>query len=91
MLRTCFGANGLVWLADQELPLAEQESVDLALRQVEFLDSEIAQVEQLTATGVNWQGVYEVKTAYAEKHADAPRGKRRLTIPAVHLDLAANW
>jgi transposase len=40
-----FGVKGLAWLAEQELPLAEQETVDAALRQVDFLDREIAAVE----------------------------------------------
>src|SRR5436190_23782576 len=40
-LSDLFGVKGLAWLSEQELPLAEQESVDVALRQVEFLDQEI--------------------------------------------------
>jgi len=33
---------GRRWLGDQPLPVEEQETVAAALRQVEFLDSEIA-------------------------------------------------
>jgi hypothetical protein len=43
------------------------------------------------ASGVNWQGVYEVKNAYSEKYRDAPRGQRKLTIPAVWIDLKPDW
>ena len=40
-----FGVKGRRWLAELELPEEERESVDSALRQIEFLDSEIAEVE----------------------------------------------
>src|SRR4051794_121386 len=70
-----FGANGLRWLAEQELPLAEQESADVALRQVEFLDSEIAQVEQLIAAdALSW-----------------PEIKRLMTVPGVNVIVAATF
>src|SRR3954463_1924594 len=45
-----FGVKGRQWLAEQELPVAEQETVDAALRQVDFLDHEVEAVEQLIAT-----------------------------------------
>ena len=41
-----FGVKGRAWLAEQQLALTERETVDSAMRQVEFLDSEIAQVER---------------------------------------------
>ncbi len=44
-----FGVKGRRWLAELELPEEERESVDSALRQIEFLDSEIAEVERLIA------------------------------------------
>jgi transposase len=44
-----FGKKGRRWLAELELPAEERESVDAALRQVEFLDSEIEAVERLIA------------------------------------------
>jgi transposase len=44
-----FGVNGRRWLAEQQLPVVERETVDSAVRQVEFLDTEIAAVEQLIA------------------------------------------
>jgi transposase len=70
-----FGANGLRWLSDQELPLAEQESVDVALRQVEFLDQEIEAVEQLIAAdALSW-----------------PEIKRLMTVPGVNVIVAATF
>src|SRR4051794_3566736 len=44
-----FGVKGRAWLADQQLALCERETVDAGLRQVDFLDSEIAAVDQLIA------------------------------------------
>jgi transposase len=70
-----FGVNGLRWLAEQELPRAEQESVDVALRQVEFLDSEIKAVEQLIAAdALSW-----------------PEIKRLMTVPGVNVIVAATF
>jgi hypothetical protein len=42
-----FGVRGRRWLGDQRLAVCERETVDAGLRQVDFLDSEIAQVDQL--------------------------------------------
>ena len=44
-----FGKKGRAWLAELELAEVERESVDAALRQVEFLDEEITEVERLIA------------------------------------------
>ncbi len=44
-----FGVKGRRWLAELALPEEEREAVDSALRQIEFLDSEIAAVERLIA------------------------------------------
>src|SRR5581483_3714503 len=44
-----FGVKGRAWLASLELPPEERESVDAGMRQVEFLDAEIAAVEKLIA------------------------------------------
>jgi transposase len=50
-----FGVKGRSWLAGLELPLEERESVDAGIRQVEFLDSEVAAVERLIAQqALNW-------------------------------------
>jgi transposase len=44
-----FGVKGRDWLAALELPLEERESVDAGMRQIEFLDAEIAAVEKVIA------------------------------------------
>ncbi|MBW3609314.1 MAG: transposase [Actinobacteria bacterium] len=42
-----FGVKGRRWLNEQQLSVCERETVDSALRHVDFLDTEIAQVERL--------------------------------------------
>src|SRR5205809_129287 len=37
-----FGKQGRAWLAELELPVEERETLDSGLRQVDFLDQEIA-------------------------------------------------
>ena len=44
-----FGVKGRQWLRSLELPLEEDETVQACLRHIEFLDSEIEQVERLIA------------------------------------------
>jgi Transposase len=44
-----FGVKGRRWLSELELPLEEAETIDSALRHIEFLDQEIAAVERLIA------------------------------------------
>jgi transposase len=70
-----FGVKGRQWLAELELPLEERETVDAALRQVEFLDAEIAAVEQLIAgEALSW-----------------PEVKRLMTVPGVNVIVAATF
>lgn len=70
-----FGVKGRQWLCGQELPVEERETVDAALRQVEFLDSEIAAVEQLIAAeALSW-----------------PEVKRLMTVPGVNVIVAATF
>jgi transposase len=70
-----FGVKGRSWLAGLELPVEERESVDAGIRQVEFLDSEIAQVERLIAQqALNW-----------------PEIRRLMTVPGVNLVCAASF
>ena len=45
-----FGKAGRRWLAELELPAAERESVDSAMRQIEFCEAEIAAIEKLVAS-----------------------------------------
>src|SRR6516164_5608104 len=70
-----FGVKGRGWLAGLELPLAERETVDAGLRQIEFLDSEIAAVERLIAQqALAW-----------------PEIRRLMTVPGVNLVCAATF
>jgi transposase len=70
-----FGVKGRAWLAGLELPLEERESVDAGIRHVEFLDSEIAQVERLIAQqALSW-----------------PEIRRLMTVPGVNLVCAASF
>src|SRR4051794_35636238 len=70
-----FGVKGRRWLLEQQLPTAERETVDSALRQVEFLDAEIAEVEQLIAAeALSWPDV-----------------KRLMTVPGVNVIVAATF
>jgi transposase len=70
-----FGVKGREWLAGLELPGEERESVDAAMRHVEFLDREIAEVEKLIAQqALNW-----------------PEIRRLMTVPGVNLICAASF
>lgn len=70
-----FGVKGRRWLAEFALPVEEREAVDSALRQIEFLDSEIAAVERLIATE-------------ALRSAEI---KRLMTVPGVNVICAATF
>ena len=70
-----FGVKGRQWLAGLELPLEERESVDAGIRQIEFLDAEIAAVERLIAQ-------------QAPVVAGDPR---LMTVPGVNLICAATF
>jgi transposase len=70
-----FGVKGRRWLGEQQLPVCERETVDSALRQVDFLDSEIAQVDRLIAAeALSW-----------------PEVKRLMTVPGVNVIVAATF
>jgi transposase len=70
-----FGVKGREWLSGLELPLEERESVDAAMRHVEFLDTEIAAVEKLIAQqALSW-----------------PEIRRLMTVPGVNLVCAASF
>jgi transposase len=68
-----FGARGRQWLAAQELPADEQETVAACLRQIEFLDREIALLER----------------ALAEQVLASAEMRRLLTLPGVNFVTAA--
>jgi transposase len=70
-----FGVKGRRWLSEQRLSTVERETVDAAVRQVEFLDSEIAAVERLIAAeALSW-----------------PEVKRLMTVPGVNVIVAATF
>jgi len=70
-----FGVKGREWLTGLELPLEERESVDAGIRQVEFLDAEIAAVEKLIAQqALSW-----------------PQIRRLMSVPGVNLICAATF
>jgi transposase len=70
-----FGVKGRQWLAGLELSVEERESVDAAMRHVEFLDSEIGAVERLIAgQALSW-----------------PEIRRLMTVPGVNLICAASF
>jgi transposase len=70
-----FGVKGRHWLSEQVLPAVEQETVASGLRQVKFLDAEIAAVDQLIAAeALSW-----------------PEIKRLMTVPGVNVIVAATF
>ena len=68
-----FGVRGREWLRGLELPLVEAETVQAGLRHIEFLDSEIEQVERLIAT----------------EALASPQIKQLMTVPGVNVICAA--
>jgi transposase len=70
-----FGKKGRAWLAELELPIEERETLDSGLRQIDFLDSEIALVDRLIAhDALNW-----------------PEARRLMTVPGVNVIVAATF
>ena len=70
-----FGKKGRAWLAELELPIEERETVDSGLRQIDFLDGEVALVEQAIAhDALNW-----------------PDARRLMTVPGVNLIVAVTF
>lgn len=70
-----FGRRGLTWLARQQLPVDEREAVDVSLRQIAFLDEEIAKLDRALAVAV---------LASADL-------QRLFTLPGVNAVTAAPW
>jgi transposase len=70
-----FGVKGRQWLGELELPAEEAETVESALRHIEFLDSEIAAVERLIARDA----------------LRSPDARRLLTVPGVNVICAAEF
>ena len=70
-----FGLAGREWLREVELPVEERETVDGCLRQIEFLDQEIAEVEQQVA----------------RDGLTSPQIRRLMTVPGVNVVVAATF
>jgi transposase len=70
-----FGVKGRAWLAQLQLPLEESETVSAAMRQIEFLEKEIAEVERLIAGA-------------AMKSAEI---RRLMSVPGVNVIVAASF
>jgi transposase len=70
-----FGKRGRAWLAGLELPADERQTVDGCLRQIDFVDAEIAILERAIAE-------------HALASADI---KRLMTVPGVSLMTAATF
>ena len=70
-----FGLAGRRWLKEIELPAEERETVDSCLRQIEFLEAEIAEVERLIAADA----------------LESPDARRLMTVPGVNVVVAATF
>jgi transposase len=70
-----FGQAGRRWLEGLELPEEERETVAGAVRQVDFLEGEIAQVERVIAS----------------QALDSPEARRLMTVPGVNVITAATF
>jgi transposase len=70
-----FGLAGREWLREVELPVEERETVDGCLRQIEFLDQEIVEVEKRVARDA----------------LISPQVKRLMTVPGVNVIVAATF
>ena len=70
-----FGKKGRAWLAELELPIEERETLDSGLRQIDFLDGEVALVDRAIAhDALNW-----------------PDARRLMTVPGVNLIVAVTF
>jgi transposase len=70
-----FGVAGRRWLAKLELPVEERETVDSALRQIDFLDQELNEAERVIAADA--LGSVEIR--------------RLMTVPGVNVITAASF
>ena len=71
----CLGRKGRRWLSGLPLPEEEREALDSALRQIEFLDSEIEAVERPIAADA----------------LESPEIRRLMTVPGVNVICAATF
>jgi transposase len=70
-----FGLGGRRWLAELELPACERETVDSAMRQLDFCESEIAEIERVIAA----------------EALGSPQIRRLMTVPGVNVITAATF
>ena len=70
-----FGVAGRRWLEGLELPAEERETVDSALRQVDFLEAELAEAERVIASDT----------------LASPEIRRLMSVPAVNVITAATF
>jgi transposase len=70
-----FGVKGRKWLSELQLPLEESETVSAAMRQIEFFDSEISEIERLIAGAA----------------VDSAEIKRLMSVPGVNVIVAASF
>jgi transposase len=70
-----FGVKGRKWLSELRLPLEESETVSAAMRQIEFLEKEIAEVERLIAGAA----------------MESAEIKRLMSVPGVNVIVAASF
>jgi transposase len=70
-----FGVKGRRWLRQLELPVEECETVEGCMRQIEFLDAEIEEVERLIA----------------KQTLRSPEARHLLTVPGVNVICAATF
>lgn len=70
-----FGVKGRQWLSELKLPLEESETVGAAMRQIEFLEKEIAEVERLIAVAA----------------MESAEIKRLMSVPGVNVIVAASF
>jgi transposase len=70
-----FGVKGRRWLRELALPVEEAETLESALRHVEFLDQELAAVERLIA----------------REALRSPAARRLMTVPGVNVICAATF
>ena len=71
----CSARRAAQWLAELELPVEERETFDSGLRQIDFLDSEVALVER----------------AIAHDALNLPDARRLMTVPGVNLIVAVTF
>jgi transposase len=70
-----FGVEGRRWLEALELPACERETVDGSLRQVDFLEREIAEADRVIAAAA----------------LSSPEIRRLMTVPGVNVITAATF